>query len=63
MKFLATFLTTLATGQAVAAFTDSAPARNLKGRQAVAKPETMTQIDQTPGDAELDAVSRRVSHC
>jgi trypsin len=43
MKFLATFLTTLATGQAVAAFNDSAPTRNLKGRQVVAKPETTTQ--------------------
>jgi trypsin len=43
MKFLATFLTTLAAGQAIAAFNDNAPTRNLKGRQVVAKPETTTQ--------------------
>ena len=52
MKFLATFLTTLATGQAVAAFNDSAPTRNLKGRQVaseqVAKPETMMAQNTKP---------------
>jgi hypothetical protein len=43
MKFLPTFLTTLKFGQAVAALNDNTPTRNLKGRQVVAKPETMAQ--------------------
>jgi hypothetical protein len=58
MKFLATVFTILATSQAVAAFNDNIPTRNLKGRQVVAKPETMTQ--ETRPLTHLPAESRIV---